>query len=98
MNLVNWSVNEQIVASFGRDLVIWKRREHITMIFNIKCCRAISYCPNGIFLAIGGKNGYEPGRQCPFSRTRIYFLIFTLLLQYFILVFSLGNMEYTAFK
>ncbi|CAD7003323.1 unnamed protein product [Ceratitis capitata] len=35
-NMVDWSADGQIVASFGQDLIIWKRTDDVTMLFNVK--------------------------------------------------------------
>ncbi|XP_011193098.2 protein cortex isoform X1 [Zeugodacus cucurbitae] len=54
-NMVDWSVNGQIVASFGQDLIIWKRTDDVTMLFNVKSIKSLAFSPDGKILAIGCK-------------------------------------------
>lgn len=59
-NMVDWSVNGQIVASFGQDLIIWKRTDDVTMLFNVKSIKALAFSPDGKTLAIGCKINEYP--------------------------------------
>ncbi|XP_067643669.1 protein cortex isoform X2 [Eurosta solidaginis] len=59
-NMVDWSVNEQIVASFGQDVIIWKRCDDVTMLFNVKSIKSLAFSPAGTFLAIGCKTNEFP--------------------------------------
>lgn len=59
--MVDWSVNGQIVASFGQDLIIWKRTDDVTMLFNVKSIKSLAFSPDGKTLAIGCKINEYPG-------------------------------------
>uniref|UniRef100_A0A0K8VDK2 Protein cortex n=2 Tax=Bactrocera latifrons TaxID=174628 RepID=A0A0K8VDK2_BACLA len=59
-NMVDWSVNGQIVASFGQDLIIWKRTDDVTMLFNVKSIKSLAFSPDGKTLAIGCKINEYP--------------------------------------
>ncbi|XP_054731686.1 protein cortex isoform X2 [Anastrepha obliqua] len=59
-NMVDWSINEQIVASFGQDVIIWKRSDDVTMLFNVKSIKSLAYSPDGKILAIGCKTNEYP--------------------------------------
>uniref|UniRef100_W8BYQ2 Protein cortex n=2 Tax=Ceratitis capitata TaxID=7213 RepID=W8BYQ2_CERCA len=54
-NMVDWSADGQIVASFGQDLIIWKRTDDVTMLFNVKSIKSLAFSPDGKILAIGCK-------------------------------------------
>ncbi|XP_067643673.1 protein cortex isoform X6 [Eurosta solidaginis] len=66
-NMVDWSVNEQIVASFGQDVIIWKRCDDVTMLFNVKSIKSLAFSPAGTFLAIGCKTNEFPAETVPAS-------------------------------
>ncbi|XP_055857164.1 protein cortex [Episyrphus balteatus] len=53
LNLIDWSVDGQIAASFGQELVLWTPSLDLTLVYKISNSRSISYCPKGRFLAIG---------------------------------------------
>lgn len=59
--MVDWSADGQIVASFGQDLIIWKRTDDVTMLFNVKSIKSLAFSPDGKILAIGCKINDYPG-------------------------------------
>ncbi|KAL9908407.1 cdc20/fizzy protein cortex isoform 1-T1 [Glossina fuscipes fuscipes] len=59
-NMIDWSVNGQIAVLFGHDVMIWKSKEDITMVFNVRYPSALAYSPNGEYLAISCKTGEHP--------------------------------------
>lgn len=62
-NMIDWSSNGQIAVLFGHDVMIWKSKEDITMVFNVRYPSALAYSPNGEYLAISCKTGEHPGEQ-----------------------------------
>ncbi|XP_037935705.1 protein cortex isoform X2 [Teleopsis dalmanni] len=59
-NLVDWSINGQIVAVFDNDVIFWKRKENTCTLYKVKEACAVAYCPNGDYLAVGCKIGKNP--------------------------------------
>lgn len=60
-NLIDWSVNDEIVTSIGDDIFIWNRSNDMTMVYNVKEPCSLAYCPKGRYLAIGCKACEYPG-------------------------------------
>lgn len=59
--MMDWSVNDQMAVSFDENLIIWRNRDDTSMIFNVERTSSLKYSPNGKYLAIGCKDGENPG-------------------------------------
>ncbi|XP_017858626.1 PREDICTED: protein cortex isoform X1 [Drosophila arizonae] len=60
LNMMDWSVNDQMAVSFDENLIIWRNRDDTSMIFNVERTSSLKYSPNGKYLAIGCKDGENP--------------------------------------
>ncbi|XP_055902343.1 protein cortex isoform X2 [Eupeodes corollae] len=59
-NLIDWSVDGQIAASFGEELVLWSPSLDLTLIYKMSDSSSIAYCPRGKYLAIASKKFEYP--------------------------------------
>lgn len=62
LNMMDWSVNDQMALSFDENLIIWRNRDDTSMIFNVERTSSLKYSPNGKYLAIGCKDDENPGK------------------------------------
>lgn len=61
LNLMDWSITDQMAVSFGQDVIVWHNRDETTMVFSVKNPRALRYSKNGKYLAIGCTDHGFPG-------------------------------------
>lgn len=61
LNLMDWSITDQMAVSFGQDIIVWHNRDETTMVFSVKNPAALKYSKDGKYLAIGCMDHGFPG-------------------------------------